>query len=209
MNPKIKLIIGLFIGLVVIVMGLFIYSLANPKGQLVIYIAPEAGTLKINGKEQQVKNEQSLALSPGDYSISFSRDEFDGETTQKVSIEKDINTDVVFVLNPLTDRARELLTTPGSQKVIERYSGKVINKEAAEIVEKNPILNILPIRARLYVVSSCLSVAHPEDKTKIALCAVMTEHGLEPYIRKDIQSRGFNPDELEIIYTVAGYDPDI
>lgn len=208
MNIRRIIIIG-FIALVALIVGIFIFIQANPSGTLVVAVAPEEGTLVLDGKERKVKNEDKIGLSIGEHTVAFKRDEFKDSETKKVTITKDENMRVIFVLEPLTDAARALLQTEGAQRVREQNGGQEIINASNEAVDKNPILTILPIQSRLYTVSACQSEKFPNDPDKVALCVNSSgEYDLLPYVRKDISSKGYNPDDFEIIFVNKFEDED-
>lgn len=189
---------------VLFIIGLIIMSIVyslTPKATLVLALAPEEGFLSIDGgPKNAVKNKQNISIKPGAHTVEFSRDEFD-PLSQTFTVDDKKSIEVIIVLNPLTEAAKKLLLTPGAQEVVQRFVGKKFIKESEQLDQTYPILSILPIEARLYTVNSCRSVKYPDDSTKIALCADMSEEGLESYILKDITSRGYNPSDYEIIFT--------
>jgi hypothetical protein len=69
-------------------------------------------------------------------------------------------------------------------------------------------MNVLPIRARNYTVSSCPSENSPNDPIKVALCVDIYPPRYDPHadiksdVLKDLNYRGFNPNSFEIIWKV-------
>lgn len=189
-------------GLVLIGIIVFsvIYSL-TPRATLLLALAPESGSLSLDGATTQtVSNKQKISVKPGKHTVEFSRDEFDSFKLD-ITVENNKSVEVIIALNPLTDAARKLLLTPGSQEVVQRFGGQQIEKGAKTLEKAYPILSVLPITARLYVINSCKSVKFPNDPSKMALCADVSQDGLESYIYSDIRRFGYNPDDYEIIIT--------
>ena len=186
----------IFIGLIV---WAVIYSIV-PRASLTLALAPETGSLSIDGGPQQaVANKQTIAVAPGKHKVTFSRDQFKSYSTD-VSVANKQTQEVIIALDPLTDAASKILLTPASQDVIQRFVNLNMIKVSSQLEKDYPIINSLPIQARLYVINPCPSVKYPNDHTKIALCVDVAQPGLEPYVNQDISSRGFNPADYEIIF---------
>ena len=186
----------IFIGLIA---WAVIYSIV-PRASLSLALAPETGSLSIDGgSPQSVNNKQTITVAPGKHKVTFSRDEFKSYSTD-VTVANRQSQEVIIALDPLTDAASKLLLTPAAQEVIQRFVNLNMIKSTNQLNKDYPILNSLPIQARLYIINPCPSVKYPNDHTKIALCVDVAEPGLEPYVDQDISSRGFNPADYEIIF---------
>jgi len=192
----------IIIALAVLFVGFVIWAIVYaliPRSHLTLYLAPEQGTLTIDGNANSVSNGQVIEVAPGVHTIIFSRSEFSSQS-QTITATNGQTSDFVAVLAPLTDAAKQLLQTPGAQSVIERYTGLQETKYTNTLTNNYPIVNILPINARFYTINTCPSVKYPNDPSKIALCVKVTQNGLEQYVDKDILSRGYNPNDYEIIF---------
>lgn len=196
-TPKrIKIIIAAFI---VGFIALCVYFLV-PKTYIIFSVAPGQVTISINGKPTQtVNNKDTLVVAPGHYSIVVTRDEFDSYTGQ-LDVTSGTTTEFLAALNPQTDAARALLQDDASQAIIQRFHGNSLNNDTKKISDTYPIISALPIDARLYTIYACQSAKYPNDPTKIAVCVDLYQDGLIPYVLKDIQSRGYNPSDYEMIY---------
>lgn len=205
MNKRktILVIIGLIA--IALVTFLVIYSI-TPRSTITLLLAPEEGFMTIDGgSKQPVKNKQNLNITPGKHTVKFSRDEFDS-FSKDITIANKQTLEVIIILNPLTNAARQLLLTPGADEVIQRFTGEKMIKETDQLNKDYPILSILPIEARLYIVNTCKSIKYPDDATKVAICADVYQEGLEPFVLKDITSRGYNPADYELIF-IDKYSP--
>ncbi|MBC7943445.1 hypothetical protein H7X68_03030 [Candidatus Saccharibacteria bacterium] len=202
---KILIIIGLiFIGIV----AWSVIYMITPRSTILLALAPEEGLMSIDeGSPRTVNNKQSLDVSPGKHKIKFFRDGF-SSYSKDITIANKQTLEVVIALNGLTDDASKLLLTPGAQEVIQRFVNKKMIEATTQLNKDYPILSILPIQARLYVVNTCKSVKYPNNPTKIALCVDVSQPGLEPYVFKDISFRGFNPADYEIIFLSGTNDND-
>ena len=186
----------IFIGLIA---WAVIYSIV-PRASLSLALAPETGLLSIDGgSPQSVINKQTITVAPGKHKVTFSRDEFKSYSTD-VTVANKQTQEVIIALDPLTDAASKLLLTADAQEVIQRFVNLNMIKSTNQLNKDYPILNSLPIQARLYIINPCPSVKYPNDHTKIALCVDVAQPGLEPYVDQDISSRGFNPADYEIIF---------
>jgi len=195
---QIVIVLGglIFIGLIA---WAIIYSIM-PRASLSLALAPETGSLSIDGgSPQSVNNKQTITVAPGKHKVTFSRDEFKSYSTD-VTVANRQSQEVIIALDPLTDAASKLLLTPAAQEVIQRFVNLNMIKSTNQLNKDYPILNSLPIQARLYIINPCPSVKYPNDHTKIALCVDVAQPGLEPYVYQDISSRGFNPADYEIIF---------
>jgi len=137
-------------------------------------------------------------LRAGDYKITLSASGFSSYSTD-ITLVNNQTTELLAALTPQTDAAKQLLLNDRSQAVLQRYNGQQAAANNDIILKKFPIVSILPIQARLYSIAACPSQKYPSDSTKIALCVTESEDGLDPYVLKDISSRGYNPSDYEII----------
>lgn len=197
LTPKrIKIIIA---ALVLGFIALCVYFLI-PKTYITFSIAPGQVIVSINGRAKQtVNNKDTMMISPGHYSIVVSRDEFDSYTLE-LDVKNGSTTEALVALNPLTDAARALLQDDASQAIIQRFHGNSLTNDTQKIDTTYPIISVLPINARLYTVYVCQSAKYPNDVTKIAVCVDLYQDSLIPYVLTDIQSRGYNPSDYEMIY---------
>jgi hypothetical protein len=202
MNKRNKLIL-IIIGIIFIlsVIGLIIYSLI-PKAYIQFNTAPQQVNISIdNGKKQSIDNSESVLVKPGHHSVTVSRDEF-SDYTNTVDVKNSKTVNFLVALKPLTDGANSLLQDSKSQAVVQSFYGNIQQKQAIQITAKYPILSILPMQARLYRLYACPSQKYPNDSLKIAICVDEAQSGLEPFVLKDIQSRGYNLSDYEVIWNV-------
>jgi len=191
-------IIGI-IAFVLLMITLIVFLLI-PKSYIRLSSAPQKVSITIDGgSAKNTENGSTITVSPGKHIIVISQNEFDSYS-EEVNINNGQTYELIVVLNPLTDAAKELLMDSKSRTVVEQLSGKIFNQQTTDMVTNYPILNILPIRARQYLINACPSQKYPDDITKVALCIESNQTGLESYVLKDIESRGYNPADYEIIW---------
>lgn len=202
MNKK---IIISAVAVFVLIIGILIYSFAIPKAYIQLSVAPENVFMNINGSSKTLKNGDKLRLAPGDYKITLSASGFSSYSTD-ITLVNNQTTELLAALTPQTDAAKQLLLNDRSQAVLQRYNGQQAAANNSIVLKNYPIVSILPIQARLYSITACPSQKYPSDSTKIALCVAESEDGLDPYVLKDISSRGYNPSDYEIIWIRQYFD---
>jgi len=200
-NSRKLLIIGM-----AIFMGIFVSSsiyFLIPRSYIKFITAPEQVSIMIDGKDKQaVQNGDTVLVSPGKHTVVVFRDEFNPHT-ETVNVENGQTFELVAALTGLTDNATNLLQSSDvSSSVMGRFNDSIMLKVTDFTSNTYQIIKVLPIQARLYTVSSCQSEKFPNNTLRFALCVDSSQDGLEPYVRKDITWRGFNPDDYEIIYSV-------
>jgi len=197
-NKKLLFIFSAIIFIFIVVVIIIVST--TPKTKILFSIAPETANLSINNKAYSIKNEDTLNFKPGEYSYKLHRDGFE-EYSGKIDIKKGEQTELLVALKPITDDAKKLLLNEKSQIILQRFYGLNYSESIKDISKKYPLIDILPIQARLYTISACKSQKYPNDNSKIAICADITTDQLKPYVIKDIVSRGFNINDYELIWT--------
>lgn len=199
MSRRNLFIISIIIGLAFI--AIVVYSLI-PKTYIKLATAPQSVKISIDNSEtRSVKNGDSIRIEPGRHTITVSQNEF-RSYTKEIDTKNGQTTEFVVALTPLTNAAKKLLEDSKSQIVVQRFYGEIYIQQTNKITKNYPILSILPIQARLYIVSACMSQKYPDNPTKIALCVdyKQQDFDIKPYVLEDIQSRGYNPVDYEIIW---------
>lgn len=194
-RSRVLKIIGGLVGVVIV--GLVIYNLI-PRSTIVFAVAPEEVTVVINGDERTIQNGQSITVAPGEIILEIKRDEFEpaGET---FVIENRETREVLIALEPLTEAARELLLNDGSQLVIQRIGGKRVEAGAAQLAEKYPIINDLPINERFYTITMCDSEREDAESGDLAVCIKLFELQARQSALNDIERLGYSLEDYEII----------
>ena len=194
-----KIIIGAASGFIALVIGILVYSFVIPKAFIQFSIAPENVFMNINGSSKTVKNGDKIRLTPGDYKITLSASGF-SSYSKDLTLKNNQTVELLAALTPQTEAAKQLLLNDSSQAVMQRFYGQQASAQNDIILKNYPIISILPIQARLYSIAACPSQKYPNDSTKVALCVTESQPGLDPYVLKDIASRGYDPNNYEIIW---------
>jgi len=179
--------------------GSIVYFLI-PKSYIVFQVAPEQVAVLIDNKDRKnITNGDSITVAPGKHTITVFRDEFNPSTTN-INIRNGETTEIVAALIGLTENAKKLLNNDKSNSVIEKSTGIRMDKQVELTAELNPIMSILPIENRNYVISSCPSQLYPSNPNKIALCVDIPSDDFIVDVKADIKSRGFDPEQYEYIW---------
>ena len=200
-----SLLIIIIVAVVALIAGLIAYSLI-PRASILLSIAPEEFTVTYNGSSQNVTTGKKITVTPGDVSVSISRDGFE-TSTKTVTIKNGENQELLLALVPKTDAARALLETEKSQQIIQRIANINMKNTTAQYVQDYPIFSVLPIKDKFYVITSCESRLYPNDKTKVAICVNLFDMEAKQSAIEDINRRGFSVDDYEIYYDDKSYDP--
>lgn len=194
-----KIIVISVLIFILISVGSIVYFLI-PKSYIVFQVAPEQVAVLIDNKDRKnITNGDSITVSPGKHSITIFRDEFNPSTTN-IDVKNGETTEVVTALIGLTENARKLLNNDKSNSVIEKATGIRMDKQVKLTSDLNPIMTILPIENRNYVISSCSSQLYPDNPNKIALCVDIPSDEFIVDVKTDIKSHGFNPEDYEYIW---------
>lgn len=197
MNKKTIIISSIFF--VVIILSIVIY-LFTPRSYIIFKTAPEKVTVLIDSKDRKdINNGDKITIKPGKHSLVVYRNEFNPFTID-IDIKNQETKEIVAVLAALTENAKKLLDNDKSNYVIEKFTAINMDKQVNLLTKKYPILSVLPIENRNYVISSCKSELYPNNPNKIALCVDIPQEDVKDIVREDIRSRGFNPDEYEYIW---------
>jgi len=206
MNRKILISITLLFFLSFI--GLVVYFLI-PRSYLTFQTAPNQVVVLIDSKDRVVvSNGSSVTIGPGKHSLTIFRNDFNPHT-EIVDIKNGETKDISVALLPLTSAAKKLMDNVDSQKVIEKTTGIDMSRQIELTKKLNPITNILPISNRNYHISYCPSENYPDSPNKIALCIDIPSEDFKIYVNEDLKSRGFNPDDFEIIWNIYLSEEDI
>jgi tetratricopeptide (TPR) repeat protein len=86
-------------------------------------------------------------------------------------------------------------------------AGKSMTEYSEYIKEHYPIINELPIKARLYVIDTGKDIKDANGVLKFTLYVDMYEsqENLQPYIEKEITSRGYKLSDYNIVYVDKRY----
>lgn len=176
--------------IIVVIVTLFTFGwyATQPKGKIEFALAPQEITATLNDKERSVKHGQTIKLTPGKYTASFTRNGFKTDT-QTIIVEKNKTKRIVIALTPLTDAAKKILNdNPESKKIVEEYKQ----------VRRAQLIASLPLSGVNYSIKSCQSVKQPKIDVK-AVCIVTSTPEGEQMAKKYLEQMNYNLEELEIL----------
>jgi hypothetical protein len=164
------------------------WFLLRPQATVTLRLAPSSATLAFNNTSQSVSNGQSLQIKPGNYTFTFSRDEFSTEK-KTIEIKNHDNITVTMALAPQTDAARKLINdNPESVKIAAEYKEQRVTELAAS----------MPVTGTGFSIKTCPSVKYPATDKK-AFCIVTANPNSERLGRLYLKELGYNLDDLEIL----------
>jgi len=198
-------IIGTF-SLIVLIVLFSIFSFTQPKSNVVLYVAPFEMSLKIDSKNDiNIKNEQQIYLSSGKHTLIFSRKGFESQT-KEVNLDNDSSKNrIVLALKPTTEEAKKYMEENKSKfsPIFEMLTMVDSKDYQQKITQKYPIISILPLTTRLYVVNYCPSLKNPDDKYSISLCVTTNQEGILPVVEQHLKNLGYNPSDYEISINIV------
>lgn len=187
--------------LVVLIVLFSIFSFTQPKSNVVLYVAPFEMSLRIDSNNDiSVKNEQKIYLSSGKHTLIFSRQGFQTQT-KEVNIENDNSKNrIVLALEPTTEEAKKYMEDNKTKfsPIFEMLTMVYFKDYQQKITQKYPIISILPLTTRLYVVNYCPSLKNPDDIYSISLCVTTNQEDILPVVEQHLKNLGYNPSDYEI-----------
>lgn len=137
---KLRLAIGLFTGLILILAIFSLVDLSSRRGKVAVTIesSPQDSIVKING--EKAKNGE-VYLLPGDYIFSAEKDGFDKYERRFTVSEK--SNKIVLTPTAKSGEAKKLVNKT-SQKEQQRIKDQQNRSIQNDILAKNPIMRFLP-----------------------------------------------------------------
>lgn len=195
------------LGALVVIIGviLIIVYITTVRQGLSFVIVPGTMNAEINGKTYTISNDGRLALDPGIYTITFSRNEF-STSTSTVTVHKDSLTTVYIGLKPLTANAEKLVSDNDSQMRMEKISGANLGETVEALGKEYPFSEHLPITDKYFYAYSC-NIDDKDISKGLKICVDLVID--EPYYRDRVittlKSAGIDTDSTEITYSVGDF----
>lgn len=204
MTTQKKLFILIIILFGVGIIALVVYSLI-PRASILFSIAPTEATVIINNKKQKITNGERITVTPGEISIEVLRNEFD-TYRETITVNNGDEHEVLVALTPQTAAAQSLLSSTEAQSIIQRITGRSLQSGVDNLNATYPILKDLPIVDRFYKIIICESEKYPDDSSKLAVCIQLYEMAARKSALNEIERRGYNLDDYEIIVQDLTYN---
>lgn len=191
MNKRlVTLILTVLVSISVLYFG-YIFFTRYGKTAVTILTSPDLAEISF-GENRKITGSQTLYLSPGNYSFHATRPEFSSETvTTTVTKEP---TKLVFVLTPLTERARKEAEQSSYLAEIDKAMADSLSKEQAGLEKKNPVIKKLPISNLIY------SIGYKADNSREngVIIEIQTSPGYRNSTLSVLKNNGFDPTQLNI-----------
>lgn len=186
---------------IVSLVGLFLLLISNQTrltGTLAIQSAPSAMTLKLNGRV--IQSSGDVRVPAGDHTLEASQEGFETKTIQ-VSIEEREREEIIIFLQPVNAEGESYLASnPNEAYAIEGLVGSAIDEEAQQAVQRNPIIEDLPVADRTFRIDYGPSRKDPNKPEAIAIIIrAIDKQGREDALNW-MRTFGYNPSDYEIVY---------
>ena len=193
---KLRLAIGLFVGLILILAIFSLVDLSSRQGKVAVTIesSPKDAIVKINGEKAKTGE---VYLLPGDYLFSAEKEGFDKYERRFTISEK--SNKIVLTPTAKTDEAKKLVDET-SQKEQQRINDQQNRSIQNDILAKNPIMRFLPKIDVAGPYRIDYSVARDNSSSdRYIIIGVSTPDGRQNAI-KWLRSTGIDPTTLDIRY---------
>lgn len=193
-----RYIVLIIVILLVVSGGLAVWKVIQPKPNLVLNVAPDVATIKLDDADTLSPGKQHL--EPGSHTIKVSFDGFDTKIIDfKVQADKVTSLDVV--LNPNSQAGYDWLAEhPEQQALREQLGGKGFEAQSRQLAKDTPLIKQLPYIDRLFRVDYGQSIAYPNDPDKVAIYIGFSSDEGKQQSLQWIKDQGYDPSSLEIVY---------
>ena len=189
------------IGLVfIVIIGLSVYTVTKSKmysATVTLAFTPQSASAKVNGKSAKLG---SVKVKPGGITVVVSKDGFATQTKQ-VRVQKGKNTYVGVILQPNRSDTKDWYTNhPDDAKALEGISSKDFINSSNNAETNLPLIKDLPYFERYFRIDYGQSQAHPNSTNQAIYITYYDPMGKQQALDW-IQQQGYNPSQLEIIYS--------
>lgn len=190
----------------VILVGVIVFSLnQNRSHNIFIDLAPDGAEIVLDNKGVIKGGGHRLPI--GDHIITAKLDGF-SEYTKKFSIADNEVTRLDVLLNPVSEEGYEYLRKhPQEQLHRESLGGKAFNQKAGSLAKNNPIIRELPFIDLLYRIDYGKSQRYPNNPSRAAIYITLYNADAQNSALDWIRFKGYDPEKLEIIYSVVDSSP--
>lgn len=203
MNPTIKKAIYISAGVLALVLVSYVFYLGLQSRDKTATIevqstVPNDPTVTIDG--DKVTSNGKVGVTPGKHTVKAKRSGFDDK-----SIDVDVKTGetktVQFLMTPNSDEGRQWLRDhPNEAYQFEGAQGKEFDQTSATITADNPLIAHLPEIHPTWRVDYGQSQKQPDNEKAVAIIITYGNDYAKQSALDWIKSKGFNPDDYEIIY---------
>lgn len=204
MDPKAKkylVLASIVIGILMAigVLGFFLSREKTVTTGTQFFVSPMDASLRIGDAKLQPNSRGMVELAPGNYTVVIEREYFESQS-QDITVRQDEIHEVLVVLETAYEEGLKVLDRAGESENRESIVYRISQKRAREVENNNPIMTLLPHSSTYFRIDYGVSKKFPGDPTKIALYVSTDSVESRQEALSWIRSRGFDPDQLEIIY---------
>lgn len=178
-----------------LVLGGILLSL-RPSGNIEFVVVPKDAVLFLDGKKVSSKKQQLIA---GEHELKALRDGFATGTKTFTATKDEQIVELALDTNSSVGVAY-LKNHPKEAYLRESIRAKESDELADKSLKQNPVIELLPFIDREWRIDYGRSQKYPDDPTRVAIIITATS----PQGKQDaldwLRFKGFNPDELEILY---------
>lgn len=196
MNKNLKLAIAAAALITAIPIAIWIWTLISWQGTAKVELIVLPVDAKVTVNDEDFSNKKSIRLKPGDYTFTVSKDGFETDT-QKLKINNS-DKNVEFFSTPIPVSNEALLWAEenlNSYHKLEGRAGKASAEKGRELIEKHPIVSILPIQEAVFSIGYKTS----GDNESLTL-TVHAEEGYRESALQKIRDQGYDPSDYKIVF---------
>lgn len=195
-----KRFVPLIIGLSVILLGVIVWQVYynSTHGTLSLTVVPSDA--KISAEQNKTLKSGKSSLVPGDYNLTLTRDGFAPLTVKETVVANKTQADTVILEAINTTGLDYLRSHPSEQSLAEAVLGERGKAKGDKAVAAHPLVNVLPVTRRDFMINYGASQAHPSDPSALAIYITIGDPRAKPEALDWITAQGFNPADYEIIY---------
>lgn len=185
------IVLLLFIG---IGYGMYISLERSGKEPVRVFVLPQDAVVTVG--EKTTKNNQTIYLEPGEYSLNAKRDGFSdySDTVRIVSSKENI---IDFALSPNSEEASNYVKeNEGLYLAFEDRSGERAIQEGIRFSELNTITRDLPHKSLFFSIGYRLDPLDPKEESIII--EIDANEGYKNGAIQYIRNLGYNPTEYNI-----------
>lgn len=196
-----KRFIPLIISLSTILIGLITWQIIDAKthGTLKLTVVPSDAKI-ITSTNHKLKTGNNK-LTPGAYKLTLSRDGFALQTVSETVTASKTRSDTIILEATNTIGLDYLNAHPDERALAESILGQQGQARGDKAVAAHPLVNILPVTRRDFMINYGASQTHQNDPTALAIYITVGAYaGAKQEALDWITAQGFNPADYEIIY---------
>ncbi|GAA1566255.1 hypothetical protein GCM10009789_19660 [Kribbella sancticallisti] len=196
-NRRLWLLSGTVAVIALVVIGGFLVLRGGPEHTLTVTSVPNDLILTLDGKPIAASGE--VKVKQGKHTVTGARKGFETHT-QTIEVEEDSSLKMYLFSNSAEGRAWER-EHPEQTLQTESEAGRRYSEMDRRLQAKYPILQELPYIGPGFTINQGISKAHPDDPEQLAFYIKVTDSEGKKKALEYLTGHGFDPANLELIYT--------